>query len=452
MAYNKFSIYIALRVAFIAINISLILYLGFFSEKYITITLLSIILIYQIYALQEYVAVTNKKLSRFLESIKYADFSAGFNKDIKLNSSFEELNTAFSTVISAFQKIRMEGEENLRYLDTVVQHVATGLIAIDTGGKVELINNSAKKILGLPYLQNIHHLPSGLSMLQQSILHLRPGESAINKISNGENEQQVVVNATEFKMRGKLFKLITIQNIQQELDNKELEAWQNLTRVLRHEIMNSVTPISSLSSFSVNLLEEEWKDRTKANEITVETLEDLHESLKTIERRCAGLIQFVNGYRHFSRIPTPEFQVFGVKEFLKRVVQLMQAESSKTNQQIKLLVEPENLELNADQVLLEMVVINLVKNAFESLEKQENPLVLLTAFVDQNNKINIQVEDNGPGIAPEAVEKVFIPFFTTKKGGSGIGLSWSRQIMNLHKGSISLQSIPNQKTVFTLRF
>jgi two-component system, NtrC family, nitrogen regulation sensor histidine kinase NtrY len=452
MAYNKFSLYVTLRVMLIAMTIILIVYLAFFSEKYITMTLVGLILIYQIYALNNYVAVTNRKLSRFLESIQYADFSAGFNKDIKLNNSFEELNTAFSSVINAFQKIRMEGEENLRYLDTVVQHVGTGLLAIDGHGKVELINNASKKILGLPYLQNINHLPASLSMLKESFLSLKPGEGAINKVSIGDNEQQVVVNATEFKMRGKVFKLITIQNIQQELDNKELEAWQNLTRVLRHEIMNSVTPISSLSSFAVNLLESEWQDRTKASEITVETLEDLHESLKTIERRCAGLIQFVNGYRHFSRIPTPEFQVFQVKEFLQRVVQLMQAETSKTNQQLKLIVEPEDLSLDADPVLLEMVLINLVKNAFEALENQADPQVLLKAYVDHNNKINIQVEDNGPGIAPEAMEKVFIPFFTTKKGGSGIGLSWSRQIMNLHKGSISVQSIPNQMTSFTLRF
>lgn len=452
MGFKNFRLTIIFRLVLLTLSLSTVLYLFQFEDKYITVTLLCFLVIYQVYDLFIYVDHTNKKLKRFFESIRYADFSSNFTYDNTLGKSFKELNEAFTEVINAFQKIRLESEENLLYLNTVVQHVAVGLIAYDQNGKIELINNAAKKLLKVTFLRNIGQLGMTDKVLEDVLKGLKTGENVMIKVGGPQNERQVVMNATEFRLRGKNYKLVSIQDIQNELDNKELEAWQNLTRVLRHEIMNSVTPIASLSSFAIDLLDSEWKNKNTTTGLQVETVQDIWESLETIEKRCQSLINFVEGYRSFTSIPSPIFQWLLVEDMLKRVMQLLQADRKSYNVGLECKVLQDGLKLYADQNLVEMVLINLLKNAFQALENSPEGLVEVRAFNGADNHVIIQVEDNGPGIIPEALEKIFIPFYTTKKGGSGIGLSWSRQILNLHKGTLTIQSKPGHGTVFTLHF
>ncbi|NLA75881.1 MAG: HAMP domain-containing histidine kinase [Deltaproteobacteria bacterium] len=240
--------------------------------------------------------------------------------------------------------------------------------------------------------------------------------------------------------------LISIQNIREELEEKELDAWQNLIRVLTHEIMNSITPISSMTSTMLEMIDNE--DET----INPEDTKDLIDALKTINSRSRGLMEFVNNYRNMALIPTPKFKLLSIQSFFKRIEVLMSNNIAKRNISFRWIVEPESLEFTADPDLMEQVMINLVLNAIQAVEGRVNPEIILKAMLGMEGESIITVQDNGVGIVEEAIEKIFIPFFTTKKQGSGIGLSLSRQILRLHHATISVDSRPDIGTEFTLRF
>ncbi|SDK38416.1 Histidine kinase-, DNA gyrase B-, and HSP90-like ATPase [Catalinimonas alkaloidigena] len=422
----------------------------YFSDKYVTMFIIGLIILYQIYLLVQYVEQTNQKLTRFLESIKYSDFTGSFTRDSGLGSSFRELNNAFEEVINAFQKTRAEKEENLRYLHTVVQHVGIGLIAFDQSQKIELMNTAAKRLLGINHARFVKELSKASPELAALLPTIRANEHALIRLEQ-DNEKQLSIHATEFKMQGNHYRLVSVQNIQPELEQKELESWRNLTRVLRHEIMNSITPIASLSGTIKEMFDMDTRDMGEAVLMDKETMEDITDGLYTIQKRCNGLVHFVDAYRSFTTIPKPNFEQVSVRSLLARVVNLMKNDYRHTPMVIECQVQPDELEVHADPELIEMVLINLTKNAAEAMLQDSHPLIQLKAFPDAHNRIVVEVCDNGPGIVPEALDKIFIPFYTTKKTGSGIGLSWSRQIMNLHKGTLNVKSKPGQ-TVFTMRF
>ncbi len=258
-------------------------------------------------------------------------------------------------------------------------------------------------------------------------------------------------------MRDEAYKLVSFQNIHTELEEKEMEAWQNLTQVLAHEIMNSITPISSLSSTVKMLLDEHSVDHEKHVELNSETLLDVKEALITISNRSQGLMRFVNSYRDFTQIPEPKFELFNVKEVLTRTASLMKTEAFKEKIEIFVTVDPESLELTADPHLVEQVLINLIKNAIRVLSNQKDGKIWLKGGIEESGKVIIQVRDNGPGVKKDMAEKIFLPFYTVggsgKNRGSGIGLSLSRQIMRLHKGSLILNSTgKGNGSSFILRF
>jgi len=281
-------------------------------------------------------------------------------------------------------------------------------------------------------------------------LKMRTGQKALIKIHDGNEQSNLSISATEFIMREQNFTLVSLQNIQSELEEKELEAWQQLIRVLTHEIMNSVTPIASLASTVNETIN--FDAQTSQPELSEESKSDIEGALKTIQKRSEGLLHFVEAYRGLTRIPTPDFTNFSVLDLLERVHQLMQTEISKKKIQCKIEVVPKDLELTADSELVEQILINILKNAIQAIDRQPNGKIDLSSKINDRGHIIIQLEDNGPGIPKDVQDNIFIPFFTTKEEGSGIGLSLSRQIMRLHRGSISMQSKPHETTVFTLRF
>jgi two-component system nitrogen regulation sensor histidine kinase NtrY len=272
------------------------------------------------------------------------------------------------------------------------------------------------------------------------------------KIEADGELMHLALYATEFKLSGQSFSLVSIQNIHSELEEKEIEAWQKLIRVLTHEIMNSITPIASLASTIKELIEESYGILPEGKEVKTEALDDIHQASQTIQKRSQGLLHFVDAYRNLTLIPKPKMQIFQIKDLFVRVEKLMQANIKKKSIDFKANVEPQTLELTADPELIEQVLINLLLNALQSVEKKKEPKIDLKAQMEGRGRIIIQVRDNGPGILAENIEKIFIPFFSTKEGGSGIGLSLSRQIMRLHNGSIGIHSEPNVETVLTLRF
>lgn len=410
--------------------------------------LMGTIIALQLVEIFRFVSQTNRKLTRFLESVKYSDFISGFASDNKLGKSFKDLNEAFNEVLEAFRKARSEKEEHGQYLNTVVQQVRTGILSFDIDGNVQLINANAKRFMGITSIKNINELIAINPKLYHSINSVEPGKSELYK---GSNELYLTVQSTELRIRGTDVKLITLQNIQPELQKQELEAWQNLTRVLRHEIMNSITPISSLTSTLREILDHDMEKMGNHYELKEEGAEDLREGLSTIENRSKGLIKFIDAYREYTSLPKPKLATVRLQSLLEHTAQLMKTELKKTNINFRVECSSEYLTIQADLEMIEQVLINLLKNAIEALGETEQPALELIGRYD-GSAVLIEVIDNGQGIIKEAIDHIFVPFYTTKRTGSGIGLSLSRQIMQMHNGSITVESEPEIRTVFTLRF
>jgi signal transduction histidine kinase len=410
--------------------------------------LAAVVFVYLLISLFKYIDRSNRGLARFLQAVRYHDFSLSAGID-GLGGSFTDLNAAFREISGQFQRAREEKEEQYRYLQTVVQHIGVGLMTVQADGGIDLFNHAAKRLLRVSHLRHIADLPPMFQQLRDEIDRLRPGEKSLLKLDFPDEELHLSVSTTEFKLRGQLYKLISLQNIQVELEEKEAEAWQSLTRVLTHEIMNSLTPIASLAATAASLLpavknEGEGPDSTRN--------QDVAEALQTIDRRSHGLMRFVHAYRSMALIPKPQFKIFPVAGMFQRMEKLLQDKLTRQGIDFCAEVEPPTLEMTADPDLTEQVLINLLLNAMEALGGVDQPRIHLSSRMNERGLVVIQVSDNGPGIDPEAREKIFIPFFTTKKEGSGIGLSFSRQVMRLHHGVIAVQSQPGAGTVFTLRF
>ncbi|NOR88572.1 MAG: GHKL domain-containing protein, partial [Bacteroidales bacterium] len=258
---------------------------------------------------------------------------------------------------------------------------------------------------------------------------------------------QLSIQATEFKKKGEEYLLVSVKNIHSELERKEIDSWQKLIRVLTHEIMNSITPISSLASTVKDLLPE-----TQANNLENDDLESMHQALSTISRRSHGLLNFVEIYRDLTRIPKPAFRKVTVKDLLFEAKLMLLHKSELENLDVIIETMPDDIAITADPSLIEQVLINLLINAMQALGKAENPKIIMTSRFNKNDRVIIEIADNGHGINHDLMDKIFMPFFTSKKEGSGIGLSLSRQIMHLHKGNIFVKSVEGKGSVFTLNF
>jgi two-component system nitrogen regulation sensor histidine kinase NtrY len=451
MVYKNFRLMCILRVLFLGATFYLFFYLLTKTTLYAMSFITGVIIIYEIYSLIHYVERTNRDLTRFLDAIKYEDFSQTFI-GAGFGSSFNDLKTAFNAVLAKFQDTRAEKEEHFRYLQTVVQHVGIGLITFQPNGDVALINNAAKRLLKVVRLKNINELSKFSKKLVDTLLKMKPGEKKLVKIQDSNEFLQLAIYSTEFILRENKYILVSLQNIQSELEEKEMEAWQNLIRVLTHEIMNSVTPISSLASTVNEMLIDSFVGKEASKQIGEETIDDVRGAVQTIEKRSKGLLNFVESYRKLTRIPRPNFEIFPVSSLFDRVEQLMKTQIGDNGIHFETSVDPESLELTADAEMVEQVLINLVLNSIDAVKIRHDGKIQLTSRMDERGRVIIQVIDNGPGIDEDVLEKIFIPFFTTKEHGSGIGLSLSKQIMRLHRGTIAVQSKKGEETVFTLWF
>lgn len=452
MVFKKFRIWVSLRVILITLNLLVLLLLIQKDQHPITSFIAIVLLIGQLASLIYFVERTNRKLTHFLESIRHSDFSTSFS-DRALGGTFEGLNRAFNEVITEFRKNRAEKEEHYNYLLTVVQHVNIGILAFKKDGKVDIFNNATKRLLKINNIQHVRDLKSIKAELPDLLLEMKAGERQLVKLVIEDNLMQLAVSATEFRMRGEEFVLVSLQNITTELDEKEIESWQNLIRVLTHEIMNSITPISSLASTVEDILfNKEDEDHVKLNDLDDDDIENVSEAIATVRNRSQGLLTFVENYRNLTRIPRPNFRYFAVKELFDRAHVLLKPKMDKYGIVCTRKLFPEELMITADPDLIDQVFINLLLNAIDACKNTENPQIEVIASINSGDKVTIDIADNGEGIKPDILDKIFMPFFTSKKEGSGIGLSLSRQIMHLHKGSITVKSKPGEGAVFRLNF
>ena len=440
---RHFSIMIAVRITVIILTIIGLFWLTNYHTNVGLICILgSIIVFVQAASLYNYVTKVNRKLIYFLESVRYSDFTINFRADNTMGATFRELNQQFNEVLQAFRQARAEKEASLQYLNTIVQHIGTGLITFDGSGQVNIINSAALRMLGIYRLHNLSELEDKHPRLYELLADLNSG---VRELYRTPSDQPLALQGAAIQMHGKWVRIVVLQNIQTELQQQEVESWQNLTRVLRHEIMNSMTPIVSLVG-TMRLIVNEDIEKSTTNQ---EAVGDLKEALQTLEKRSKGMMQFVNAYRDFTTLPKPNFASLNVKELLHEVIQLMQTDLTAVGVLWQVNVKPETLTVKADSSQIQQVLINLIKNASESFSAQTNRMISISAYVTDSLTI-IEVEDNGDGIEPEALDNIFIPFYTTKKTGSGIGLSLSRQILQQHGGQLNVRSDVGKGTVFSL--
>lgn len=436
---KNFSIGITYRVVTLTL-MCLVLAWSIYSKQWPITVFVSLILSFQIYGIYTYVVGVNRKLTSFLEAIRYEDFAISFRADNGLGESFRDLNLQFNEVVQSFRKVRAEREANLHFINAIVQQISVGILSYDTTGTIEIANQATNKLLNIYRLRTLSDIEQNAPDFHKTLTELQSGKSALVNLEGNE----LSINATDIQLRGKMVRLVSIQNIRSELQYRELEAWQNLTKVLRHEIMNSITPIVSLIGTMKIIVDNEI---IVTDDPSKEAIADLKEALQTIEKRGGGVMDFVNAYRDFTTIPKPNKKYVTINELLASTIALTAPEMLKNG--IEFISEIKNeFSVLADPSLIEQVLINLLKNASEARSKEKTTVKLLSYAM--NERCVIEISDNGMGIEPEALGKIFIPFFTTKKSGSGIGLSLSRQIIQMHSGEITVQSEVNKGTTFRI--
>ena len=454
MGFKNFRFNVIIRILLLTLTIFLMFWLIFKLENKLIITpILCVIVIgYQVYSLFRLIEKGNRDLKSFLESIRFSDFSRTFQLE-GLGSSFDNLKKQFNDVIMDFQKIRTEKEEHYHYLQNVIQHVGISILAYQKNGKIELINNAAKRLFKKNYINNIQDLSEWSVELTEVLKEIRPSENQLVKVEEQDDILQLSIYATEFKLSDKRISLVSIKNIQDELEANELDAWQKLIRVLTHEIMNSIAPIASLSATVQTMVGEVKKEfNEKLPDSAPDNIDDIKGALDTIHKRTSGLIHFVETYRNLTRIPKPNFSIFKIEDLIRNIHNVLKEEFTRKKIECIITIDPISLELTADEDLIEQVLINLLQNSIQALDKNKKAKIEIKSFYNDRGRKMIQIIDNGQGIIPEVGDKIFIPFFTTKSSGSGIGLALSRQIMRLHNGTITMISEPEVETVFTLTF
>ena len=404
---------------------------------------------FQVKHLIKIVESSDENFASLFNSIEFDDASSSFktgSEDPGVQKLQKELNEA----LAKLRYSRKERDSEYQFYKNIVQHVGIGILTFKRDGSIQIINSAAKRLLRVAKAESIEDLREMSEPLVESFLKLKTGGRELVRLKAGDEVIQLSVYAIELTLRGEELKLISMSNIQSELEEKEMEAWQNLVRVLTHEIMNSVTPISSLAG----IVEEDLKHKLEKGSLNLkkEEAEDMHLSLQTISRRSEGLIRFVKEFRNLTHIPKPKLAEVGVKNLLEEMAILHKKELADHGVTISLSVDPEHLTISVDKNMIEQVLINLIKNAIQAFDEQPEKRIELTAFASEKGRAAISIKDNGQGIDPEAMEKIFIPFFSTKKTGSGIGLSLSKQIMRQHEGRISVKSKLGEGTEFILRF
>ena len=439
------------RIAILAVSIFAFGYFLFSGDSYLVAFIFLGATIFQIKQLVDMIDHSNRDIASFFDSIKFDDLSTSFKTDSK-DPGVQRLHQELNDAITKLRNSRQEKDSDYLFYKNIVMHVGIGLIIFkEDNGKIEIFNSAARKLLRINRAETVQDLKEVSDTLVNVFIRLRTGGRELIRLKLGEDIIQLSVYAIELTLRGENLKLISLQNIQSELEEKEMEAWQNLVRVLTHEIMNSVTPISSLAGTIDDELKVHLRDDSE-KPLEKEQLEDIHLSLQTISKRSEGLIHFVKEFRSLTHIPKPRPVNIIVSALFEEVAMLHKKELLEKNIKLEFSIEPQDLTITADKTMTEQVLINLIKNAIQAFEDQENRIIFLRGYYNDKMRPVIAVKDNGTGIDPEALEKIFIPFFTTKKTGSGIGLSLSRQFMRQHQGTLTVKSTVGKGTEFFMRF
>lgn len=424
----RFRFLTIIQVMLLVASITLLAWAIIATEHFAVPAVIAIVVLLQVVSLLHYVESHVDTLEEFFAAVNYEDFTRRFVED----DVDVELKGAFNRIIQKFQNARAERDVQAGYLETVVRHVPVPFIAVRSDGSLSLVNNPARRLTGMPALHHIDQLAELDPQLPTSMRNIEPGQQQLLQTKLREIPAELRISVSEIRMSGDVERLYSIENLSGELTAREASAWRNLIRVLTHEIMNTLTPVTSLAQTATTMLD----DPAAA--------EDIREAVTTIARRSEGLMKFVARYRELLKVPQPDIGAVSVAEALQGVGALLSDELQALNFAID--VVPPSLEVQADSQLLDQVLLNLVRNAIDAMRETNSPQLGLSGQLDYG-RVVIKVTDNGPGIADELIEQIFVPFFTTKRDGSGIGLSLCRQIMTAHGGDIVVNSDAGGTTV-----
>ncbi len=397
-----------------------------------------------LYNMHQHYKKFNSNVLFLLNALDNGDYSFHFSED-KLSRREKELNVMLNRIKEILVGARKEVVENEKFLSLIIESVSTGIIIMDEKGHVQTVNQSALDLMGLPVFTHINQLSNVNETFPDLFRNLRVGENPRIEVSNEREEMQVSLSLSEIVIKRGRMKVITLNNIGNELEAKEMESWIRLIRVMTHEIMNSIAPITSLSETLLTLhnMPENDSSEEDLRLNTIEAFETIHSTVK-------GLLSFVDSYRKFTAIPKPNIRSFEVKPLIDKILHLEEKCINEKNIQVELRETGEHTEWLADEKLITQVLVNLVKNAVEAIPDTEPKKIRISISRQADGKVQVEVSNTGNPIPKEVLPHIFIPFFTTKDAGTGIGLSISRYIMRLHGGKLTHATSAEGWTVFTV--
>ncbi|RRQ50384.1 histidine kinase [Maribacter algicola] len=447
MVSRNIYLQLVFRIVLIVLTVVVSTYL-FFKGNYVGCGIGILILIGQTSALINYVNQTNRKIAYFFDAIKNEDFTLRFPEKLSVKS-LEELNHSLNMLNSMIQDIHLKKQAQEQYYQEILRQADIGIFTINPKGHILFANPTVQDLLNYRPLNHIKQLNQVDTELYQLFQNLAPFENKIFQLGNERGKRDLSIKCTPLTIEEQELLLVVVHDIHRELDDKETDSWVKLIRVLTHEIMNTITPITSISE-SILRYFKKGSLLTDPSEFNKDQIKNTAKGLEVIKDQGNDLMSFVQSYRTFLSVPEPDKELIPAHKLLERVKLLLDEQDAENKITIDLEITPRDLALFVDQKQISQVLLNLGKNAKQSLEGQENGEVRFICGINEMNKKYIQVRDNGPGIPPDLLDAIFVPFFTTKKSGTGIGLSLSKQIMRLHGGSI--QVLTGENTVFTLIF
>jgi len=454
---KKFTIQVAIRTLLILL---FCLIFAFFILKNLWFSTAGIgtLIILQVAFLIKYVNNTNYSLVKFLEALKNEDYSVYFSPT-KKGDSFAKVYDDFNLIIKIFKRNKIEKEAQYAYFKYILEHVNLGIISIKkedlftetSDAEILFLNKAACKILQIPQHKYWHRLANHVPWLVSEILKITNGGKALVDFGDETERKQLSLEVIDIQLLNAPYLIFTFQDIRSEIEQKEVEAWHNVIRILAHEMLNSFTPVSSLASTIKSITEDDKGYLLNLQGMSQDDIKDINIAASTIKKRSDGLLGFVADYRTISNVPIPQFNKINVKQFLSSIELLMKPLTDEANIELKLLAMPANATINADTKLIEQVLINLINNSVHALKGRKNPIIKMSCLVEIDKTI-LFVTDNGQGIEEKILSQIFIPFYTTKKNGSGIGLSLSKNILKKHNGNLLVNSEAGVYTTFSLVF
>jgi nitrogen fixation/metabolism regulation signal transduction histidine kinase len=449
MGYKRFTFVLIILQLLLAITLLTLMWTVFRSQMVITSINLGVLAILEIIYLIYYINRTNRDLARFFDAFRFQDGTVSFAVP-ENQKKFSGLYLAFENLLGEFRGLRASLETEKHFYLSALNHIGMGLIVVSPDGTVKFSNRAIERMVESGHIDNLNYLEKLKPGLGSTIMQMSHNSKELVKVVLYNEVVQLSVRCSVFRMENDLYRIISFQDIKYEIEKNEAEAWQKLIRILTHEIMNSVSPITLTSSGLIQLLEKKGKPPDPA-EIESPVLNNVLTGLQAIRKRSRGLASFVENYNAINHLPQPVMTLVPVHGLFSHIEMLMKEEFQLNHVFFESHIAPPSLMLHADERLVGQILINLLRNALQALDQVQEKHIRLSAF-QMDDQVRISITDNGKGIPPELLDSVFVPFYTTRNEGSGIGLSLSREIMKLHGGGIRVYSDPGKETTFTLIF